>query len=241
MKPRGFVLWSGPSRIHAGQPIVAIATMKTSNRKTGPLVQTWILRADMDPVTAVQAGADGAICGGCFHRGSPHKGRGRSCYVNVGQAPLAIYRAYVAGRYSTEWGPETFAGLRVRLGAYGDPAAVPVEVWTRVLQDTAGHTGYTHQWKSPRLRDVLAYCQASVDTAEEFSKARALPVVRPDLRPGEIVGGGTFRVLRPGETLQSGEILCPSLDGVQCADCMMCDGTGSAIAIPAHGSGARHV
>ena len=40
------------------------------------------------------------------------------------------------------------AGLPVRLGAYGDPAAVPTVVWQTVLAQSAMHAGYTHQWRT---------------------------------------------------------------------------------------------
>ena len=43
-KPRekGYILYEGPSALD-GAPIVVIATMETSNAKTGAMVQTWIL------------------------------------------------------------------------------------------------------------------------------------------------------------------------------------------------------
>jgi hypothetical protein len=49
--PGGLVLWEGPSRLD-GSPIVAIATFRTDNRKTGPMIQTWIIRLGSygDPV-----------------------------------------------------------------------------------------------------------------------------------------------------------------------------------------------
>lgn len=47
----GFVLYEGPSVLD-GAPIVAIATMSTKNAKTGAMVQTWILRANMAPLAA---------------------------------------------------------------------------------------------------------------------------------------------------------------------------------------------
>ena len=46
---RGFVLYEGPSKLD-GEPIVAIATLKTENTKTGPTIQTWILKADKEGV-----------------------------------------------------------------------------------------------------------------------------------------------------------------------------------------------
>ena len=78
-----------------GAPIVVIATTKSSNRKTGDMVQTWILRSDIKPTEASKAGADASICGDCKHRWS----LGGACYVNIGQGPGAIFRAYKRGNY----------------------------------------------------------------------------------------------------------------------------------------------
>jgi hypothetical protein len=64
---RGLELWRGPSRLD-GAPIVAIATglaEPSSNPKTGPMVQTWILRADSSPQEAQRTGADASVCGDC--------------------------------------------------------------------------------------------------------------------------------------------------------------------------------
>ena len=54
----GYILWEGASLID-GAPIVVIATgfaSRSTNRKTGGMVQTYILRRDIDPVSAVQSG-----------------------------------------------------------------------------------------------------------------------------------------------------------------------------------------
>lgn len=45
---RSVIFYEGPSLID-GSPILGIATASTSNPKTGPMVQTWILSADLDP------------------------------------------------------------------------------------------------------------------------------------------------------------------------------------------------
>ena len=93
------ILYEGPSMLD-GAPIVAIATTgKSANRKTGDMIQTWILRQEWSPVDAVRYGADSSICGSCTHRGAPAEGKPRTCYVNVGQAPQGIWRAWKAGRY----------------------------------------------------------------------------------------------------------------------------------------------
>lgn len=245
MNAPGVVLWRGLSRITSGARdaarIVCIATFKTKNKKTGvgdsrrtgaALAQTWILLEDVNPVDAIRRALDVHICGACVHRGNPKTGRKRSCYVNVGQAPRAVWKAFHAGLYATQWTSETFRDIKVRLGAYGDPAGVPASVWADVLRYSAGHTGYTHQWRNPRLRDVLQWCQASTDSAEDVARVRSLPVVGN--------GAGSFRVLRDGEPLLPGEVYCPSDSGVTCAECMACDGSGALVAIGAHGVGAKN-
>ena len=63
-KQRGFILYDGPSVLD-GQPIVVIATMETSNRKTGQMVQTWIIRSDISPTDAAKIGLDSSVCGHC--------------------------------------------------------------------------------------------------------------------------------------------------------------------------------
>ena len=91
---KGFILYDGPSVLD-GSPIVCIATLSTSNRKTGAMIQTWILRADKDPVTASKLGDDVSICGNCPLRHHT----GGACYVNIGQAPRSIFDGFIRGIY----------------------------------------------------------------------------------------------------------------------------------------------
>jgi len=140
----GCVLYDGPSRID-GQRIIVILTGLTddsSNSKTGKMLQTWILRADRKPTTARQEGFDYSVCGDCPHR------RG-SCYVNLGQGPRATYDCWTVGKGYDDYDPQVhdalIAGRMVRLGSYGDPAAVPIEAFEPILAVAAKHTGYTHQ------------------------------------------------------------------------------------------------
>jgi len=66
-KHNGYILQRGVSPID-GNPFVVIMTMSTSNRKTGDMIQVWILRDDVNPVAAVAMGDDITICGDCPHR-----------------------------------------------------------------------------------------------------------------------------------------------------------------------------
>ena len=50
-KVRGYVL-------HEGDDFFVVATMKTTNRKTGDMVQIWILLRDVSPVEGVKTVLD---------------------------------------------------------------------------------------------------------------------------------------------------------------------------------------
>ena len=161
---------------------------------------------------------------------------GRSCYVTLAQAPTAIYGAYRRGSYPVVSGHAAIAaigrGRMVRVGAYGDGAAVPSYVTESLLSEAAGWTAYSHQSGVAGTSFDGARFMVSAD-----SEAAA--------RDAWAKGWRTFRVLRPGEAPIAGkEIPCPSSRGVHCVDCGLCRGahkTAKSITIPVHGAGAVHV
>jgi hypothetical protein len=239
-KPTGYIVYKGPS-ILDGAPIVMLLTTRTNNRKTGDMVQTWIIRDDMSPLDASKKKLDSSICGNCPHKWSV----GGACYVNLGQAPTAIYKAYKRGAYMDLTDPaatplrnQTLGKIlhnrKVRLGAYGDPAAVPVQVLRDLVTFASGHTGYTHQMRHKNFDpEVLQYCMASTETLKTSTnlwadKAR------------------TFRIVRDISDLMPGEIEClADAKGMSCTDCMLCGGKTNTdsntkprpnIAIVVHGS-----
>jgi hypothetical protein len=236
------ILWSGRSAID-GSPIALIATgleRPSLNKKTGPMVQTFIIRTDMSPIAAINTGADVAICGDCRHRGTiemlPNgetRNVDRPCYVDVAKSVTAVYGA-IAGyvRLTVAEGRAILAGRLVRLGAYGDPAAVPFHIWDELLQDRKACTGYTHQWRAfPQFR---AYCMASCDNAADFTEAKAS-------------GWRTFRVRSADEALAPREVVCPASDEAgaktTCNACKACGGLSSKaradIAIVVHGAAGK--
>lgn len=210
----GIELWRGPSAFD-GAPIVALAVFHSANRKTGDMVQTFILRQGFKPTEAVANGADASICGDCPHRKNATTGK-RSCYVNVGQSVNSVMRAFEAGKYPAvplSVAADYVRGRGVRLGAYGDPAMVPDSVWRAFISRASGHTGYTHQWRTaPAFRDL---CMASVDSEAEARMAWAQ-------------GWRTFRVREATDAPMAGEVICPAgAEGgskTQCDRCRLCSG-----------------
>lgn len=211
----GVILWRGASLIN-GEPVVAIGVglRRSKNTKTGDFVQVYILfDGEEKPTDAINSGKDESVCGSCIHR---KKGGLGSCYVNVGQGPNQVYAAYKRDSYP-EATSSFFDGLtnrKIRLGAYGDPAAIPVEIWERLTSRSAGWTGYTHQWRKCDLR-LRDYVMASVESEEGQKEARKR-------------GWKTFRVRNEDEPLTDHEFICPaSKEGgrrMQCEGCMACHG-----------------
>lgn len=234
----GVIIYRGESKITPGRGIVVVATGlsgQSQNEKTGKIIQTWILpdenHAPMSDL--VKYGYDTAVCGNCSQR--PALGGG--CYVTIGQAPQAILGAvnrYVYPQYPIEFTAKLAENRIVRLGSYGDPAAVPFELWEQFLFLSKSHRGYTHQWRTCDIR-FRKYCMASVETEREAREAQAM-------------GYRTFRVRTSVDsTILDNEIICPaSKEGNYrrtCETCRACSGTGKndtasghSIAIAAHGS-----
>jgi hypothetical protein len=224
------ILWEGPSPLD-GAPLVAICTA-SRNVKTGDMAQVYILRADISPVEAVRSGLDTSICGNCAMRGDGLKGR--ACYVQLHPGgPAAVWRCYKRGGYQPlhvpEHGAPYFHGVKVRWGAYGDPAMIPEAIVRAVNSYAAGHTGYTHQWRHGFAKWTAGVFMASADTYRGELTARA-------------AGWGTFRVGRPDGSDAHDSVVCRNeRDGTECKDCLECDGRGVAIFIPAHGTGKSFV
>ena len=222
-KPNGYILYEGPSAID-GSPIVVIATgfaSKTDNRKTGDMIQTWVIRSDVSPSIAAKDGRDAAICGDCIHRFNPETGK-RACYVKVWQAPRSVYEAYGRGIYPRVTRMNDIAklceGRAIRFGSYGDPYAAPFWLWEAMARNAKAWTGYTHQWRKLGA-NWARYLMASADSLRDMMEAQAR-------------GWRTFRVTAaPFENVKGREVVCPASKErgarTNCAACRACMGTSS--------------
>lgn len=217
-KPLGIILYKGPSEFD-GKPIMVIATgvfNKTDNKKTGDMIQTWILRRDFPPIEAVKYGHDYSVCYRCKHRDA------KTCYVNVSHGPHNVFKAYHNDRY-VDFTPEyieLFRGKSIRIGSYGDPAAVDISVWKNICSIAGSWTGYSHQWGMRSVSEELKnYCMASCDNEKEFLRAKKL-------------GWKPFRIrIDKKEILLDNEFICPASNEAgnktTCRKCRACMGNNS--------------
>jgi hypothetical protein len=215
MKEKGYVVYEGPSAIN-GKPIVAILTLKSNNVKTGNMAQLWIMARDTAPHIAKKEGKDDAVCGDC-----PIK---KECYVLTFQGPLSVWNAYKRGVYSGLQIPLRL--LTIRFGAYGDPAALPKWLIKNIAKNCKDFTGYTHQWNKPKFNFLKNYFMASVESVGQHIAAQSF-------------GFRTFRIKSQSMPIGDSEFECPAdTRGLQCIDCMLCNGSKQAnnVVINAHGA-----
>lgn len=225
-RPHG-ILWEGYS-ILDNAPLVAIVTSGTSNTKTGPMSQVWLLRRDLSPQEAVRTGADVSVCGRCALRSSTGGFEGRACYVQVQQAPASVWRTYQRGRYAPVE-PAAFARAAIRWGAYGDPALLPSGLVRACNGGARCWTGYTHMHRYAWAQWCKGIFMASVETEAQEAKLR-------------VAGWGTFRVGRRDGSDVGSATPCPhQSSGATCVECKACDGSQRAIFASAHGVNALAV
>ena len=236
-KPNGYLL-------HETEDIAVIATgfaRKSANPKTGDMIQVWILLRDINPVAAIKLGADSAVCFDCKHRGN--KGKARTCYVRVANAPLGVWKAYRRGMYP--YLPiEDYACMferrkvrrKVRFGAYGEPVLLPLNKIAELTRVSDGWTGYTHTWRNEASGPYARFIMASCDTPQDYSDAK-------------LAGWRAFRVRGMNAPLMPNEISCPASEEsgkrTTCERCKLCSGSCGAadprkdISIVVHGAGAK--
>ena len=200
---RGYIL-------HETKKIVCIATLKTTNRKTGNMVQLWFLEKNVSPLDSVKFGSDAkTVCKGCVFAS------GNGCYVNVGQAPQQIWKAYHKGVYEflpvKEYG-KIFSHRKVRFGAYGNPSLLPISIVKRISESSKGWTGYFHDWqdmKPEKARKYAQYLMVSTETEKSRRKAERMKLRYFHVSP-----------LQPKNTR---ECLADS-KGLTCEECLLCVG-----------------
>ena len=271
MNKNTLCVYDGPSLIDGSRVIVLLTGIDkpSINTKTGDMIQSYIIRADVAPDIAAKEGLDEAICGSCKLRPMLVKLSGKTgdvpCYVDKVRGPAGAYKSWAIGRveyvtpaqaselisklrqclcgapckrkngeykcgldhehinsHSRKTCPNPGGSLGTRDGAYGDPAAVPLEVWQDIHITGRKRTSYTHRWETSPLLNSVA--MASIDS-------QTFPDIDDAIKRAKLMGFRWYRVLRNGESKRDDEIMCPEANpdtDVQCANCGLCNGVGTA-------------
>lgn len=207
---QGYILHEGEQN---GERFAVIATgfnKGSTNRKTGKMIQIYIILADVHPVAAVQSGLDAStICQDCPFAS------GNGCYVNVGQGVASVWKSYRAGNYPHLLAKDfrkMFEGRSVRFGAYGNPTLLPLAKVKLIASVASGWTGYFHNWHSMHKATAKAYNQyfmCSTETQDSYKLAKSLKM----------------RVFHASPEKPEDAVECVSdSHGIQCIKCQLCQG-----------------
>ena len=217
MKPfNSAVIWEGKSPYDGAEIMVLAVCIKdpSKNRKTGWMIQIYILVKSVSPVEAVKLGLDASVCGNCSMRWN----EGGGCYV----LPIWITPTWKKGLEAPRITPTELAKLAnkyntpIRQGAWGDPAFVPMDVWEELENAVSNKKGssYTHHWErvSP---EYAKFSMASVENLKQKADAQAK-------------GYRTYRIVDDESEIVEDERLClNSSRGIQCRECGECGGNRS--------------
>lgn len=236
----GKVIYDGPSKF-TGAPIIGVLTMGSANRKLtnrlhAEVVQLWVMPRDEHPLDAMKSGGDAAVCGDCPLRPWRDGEKvARACYVTP--MPLnSVWKNIEPGTFTPTQALRGSRANLLRLGAWGDPAALPFDVVNELCEaaQAAGirrRTGYTHSWPRADIRFrqlIMASCEGTLQALH-----------------AQMMGWRTFTV-QPRDTPPTSGISCPASDEAggktTCERCGLCDGSRGAhdnranIEIMVHGS-----
>jgi hypothetical protein len=227
----GVVLWRGPSQFDQ-TPIVVILTYRSKNKKTGNILQVYILPDKDSPLYNLASNGGQSVCHECPLRPKPW-GCG-ACYVQVNRDPQHVWKAFQAGRYD-----DGFEALNarlpklpdtVRVGAYGDPLAVPDVVWLRLKIRFRVMLGYTHAWYTTHT--TLRYWRATCHSQPDITIAR-----RMGWKVFVVTSSAAALRHRPHHLIPCSTVTNP---GTTCVECGRCNTFSTChnperIAIPVHG------
>lgn len=228
----GFIIYDGKSQFDGSDIIVIVTNSREAKlvKKIGLSYQTWIIKKNIHPLDAMRSRQDLGVCWNCPFKNVFNEDTQTLqgvCYVNL-SGLSSVYASYVAGQYNTE---ENYSlGLNARIGSYGDPAAVPIEVWERLLSQVPSSTGYTRQWKNPKYAAYKAFCMASCHNMTEYQQAVDM-------------GWKAYIVRGEGEDLPQGAIECPQPSDpvrIHCHSCGLCDAKTGSVAAIVHGGGKKY-
>ena len=195
---------------------------KTSNTKTGALIQNYIIPVSwLESEAKISTLSDKAVCFDCPHSQEINA----SCYVRKGQSAMGLASKVRSLRNIgleniPELSPESEAdllnaieGRGVRFGSYGEPILLGEALIGKISKRAKFWTGYTHQWhKNSWAKD---YFMASVES-ELISK---------------VAQKSGFRTFFVGKTESKEYVTCPASkeagNKTTCDNCKLCMGTQS--------------
>ena len=199
----------------------------SSNSKTGDMVQLAILPIDNKPTKALK-NRQLPNCGDCALISA--------CYVNT----VSLNDVYKKTVHQAVSAVPKQLRAPIRLGSWGDPGLLPLDLLQQLIGAAGAHTGYTHLWQDIPA-EYSAVLMASIDHLT--AKKQGLTVQELKQLAWDR-GYRTYTILQPGEQQSAQERPCLYVsNNTQCRYCKLCSGAGrqKSITAPLHGPNNKQV
>ena len=207
--------------------VLQVKPSSTNKLGFGYILQTY--HFGIDQVLTGKFQNDSLACGNCKYSFNQNNGESGKCYTHKGLIRLGLGKMLMRlGKiFDTidNFDLDQFNAFcvmakkfninLVRLGTYGDPILLPIQVSKKLVSLGQRSTSYTHQWQNNTMQDIS---MASVDSEQEKKYAN-------------ILGFRTFRILENINEIKKDEIICPaskeSKKQIACNICGLCNGTSN--------------
>lgn len=169
---------------------------------------------------------DAANCLDCPYSYNMNGGKSGGCYTHKGYQGMGIksmvkrlskldipnyskdsFNSFI--KYISDYPVEL-----CRLGAYGEPCLLPLNLMGKLVRVSSKHTGYTHQWNKPEFKAYSKYLMASTHNSFETAIANDLG----------------FRAFESSTIKTKNIAVCPASKEFKgnkktCTECAACNGT----------------
>jgi hypothetical protein len=208
-----------------------LQTKPSANSKLGLGYIVTTYHFSVGQVISTNLTDDADVCFDCPFSFNQNNGKSGKCYTHKGLMRMGInsmlkrlQALYLAGKvkdfseeefkaYATM--SKRFSPVLTRMGGYGEPITLPLEVVAKLTSLSKKHAGYTHQWHREDMKQYRLYLMASTHNTIETRVANG-------------IGWRAFFSKPKGQT-EKGAV-CPAAieftgNKKTCIECGTCNGT----------------
>lgn len=215
----------------AGDIVHVLKTKASENSKLGFGFIVHTYHWSVDQVASGRFTDDAHNCMDCPYSYNQNGGKTGGCYTHGGMQGQGlrsmlkrIHKLYGAGKIES-FNKDSFdkflslssaaSPVLTRLGVYGEPITLPLNVMGKLVRISKSHTGYTHQWNKDAAIPYAKYLMASTHNVFETM----------------IAENRGFRAFQSSKEKDAKMPVCPASKEMNykltCVECRACDGKAS--------------
>jgi hypothetical protein len=212
----------------SGEIVHVLKTKVSENSKLGIGFVVHTYHWSIDQISTGLFTNDANNCLDCPYSYNQNNGKSGGCYTHGGMQGQGLrsmlkrlHKLFVAGKIESfnkdQFNnflllSQSFNPVLTRLGVYGEPITLPLNVMGKLVRISKAHTGYTHQWNKDKATSYNKYLMASTHNIFETMIAEARG----------------FRAFQSSKDKDTKMPVCPASKEMNykltCIQCKACDG-----------------